>query len=166
MRTTSKRMWLGLASVVVLGGLVWMARPRPADTAVLGAYAQLDQSPVPVMVMGWVQPSAARVQVLPDGYVFTVHADQLGEVTVSGRRGAAPAGDGQLLWQVGDVRYSVATTADPALVQPRLVSLVDARRQLEGGGLDTPLLYLGYLPAFALFTVWAAGAMLLRPFWR
>ena len=58
---------------------------------------------------------------------------------------------------VSDVVYTVQTTADPGLVQARILSLADARKQLTGGQLDTPILYLWYLPAFVVFGVWASS---------
>jgi hypothetical protein len=155
------RTLVGVLSAVLLVGLVWITWPRPADAAVLQAYAQLAQSPVPVKVVGWIQPSAPSAQILPDGYVYRVHAEQLGDLTISGRRGT-PASPGQLAWQEGDVTYTLEATADQQLVQPRVIPLAAARDQLVGGsGWETPLLYLAYLPAFAAFTVWAARSLLL-----
>jgi hypothetical protein len=157
-------MLIGLASVAALIGLIWLTWPRLADTALLQSYVELEQSAVPVGVIGWVLPSAPRVQVLADGYVYTVHDGQLGDVTVSGRRGTAPPAPGPIVWQRDDVTYALQTTADPQLVRARVISLDAARQQLTGGSRwDTPVLYLIYLPAFAAFTVWAARSLLLAP---
>jgi hypothetical protein len=127
---------------------------------VLEAYAQLERSPVPVRVVGWIQPSAPSVQLQPDGYVFKLHAEQLGDLTVSGRRGTAPASAGAFVWQEGDVTYALETTAARDVVEPRLVSLEAARQQLTGNAWDTWILYVGYLPAFAIFTTWSVGLLL------
>jgi hypothetical protein len=156
------RTLVGVLSAVLLVGLVSITWPRPADAAVLQTYAQLEQSSVPVKVIGWIQPTAASAQILPDGYVYRVHAEQLGDLTISGRRGTTPASPGQLAWQEGDVTYTLEATADQQLVQPRVIPLAAARDQLVGGSRwETPMLYLAYLPAFAAFTVWAARSLLL-----
>jgi hypothetical protein len=162
-----KRTLIVLASLAALIGLVWSTWPRSADTAVLQSYAELEQSAVPVMVVGWVLPTAPRVQWLDDGYVYTVHAGQLGDVTIGGRRGMAPPAPGLLVWQTDDATYALQTTADSKLVQAHVTSLDAARQQLTGGSRwDTPVLYLIYVPAFAVFTVWAARSLLFAPLSR
>lgn len=154
---------MSLACVAAVIGLLWLVWPRPADAALLQAYAQLEQSPVPVRVVGWIQAAVVRVEVLPDGYVLSVRAEQMGDLTVSGRRGSLPATNGALEWHEGDVTYAVDTTADVKVVQPRLTSLDVARQQLTSGSWVTPVLYAVYLPAFVAFTVWAARSLLLQP---
>jgi hypothetical protein len=151
---------LRIGSVAVLIALVWLAWPRPVDTEVLAAYAQLERSPVTVKALGWISPSQARAQVLPDGYVLSLQAALLGDVTISGQRRAAPESQSGLTWQEGDVTYVLQTTADRQVVQPRIVSLEEARNQLRANALDTPVLYLGYLPAFVAFGLWATRSLL------
>jgi hypothetical protein len=127
---------------------------------VLQAYAQLERSPVPVKVLGWILPTQARAQLLPNGYVLSLRAGWPGQVTIKGQRGAAPDSQNGLTWQEADVTYVIETTADRNLVQPRIVSLGDGRNQLVGRAWDSPVLYLVYLPAFAVFGLWATRSLL------
>ena len=90
----------------------------------------------------------------PGNYVFN------NSLRGSGQRGGpVPESQNGLTWQEGDVTYMVLTAADRQVVQPRIVSLDEARNQLRGNGWDTPVLYLGYLPAFAVFCLWVTRSL-------
>ncbi|MCA1646200.1 MAG: hypothetical protein LC797_12320, partial [Chloroflexi bacterium] len=126
-------------------------------------YAQLEHAPVPVEVVGWVVTSEPRVELLPNGYMLSVRADELGQVTIAGQRAAAPALPGAATWREGDVTYALQTTADLQLVRPLIVSVTQAEQQIAGSPWDTPVLYLFYLPALLGFGAWATWSLLLRP---
>jgi hypothetical protein len=151
------------SSVVALAGVVWLVWPRATDAALRHAYAQLQHAPVPVEVVGWIETAEPRVELVPNGYVLTVRATQLGEVTIAGQRGTVPAVTGATTWQEGDVTYTLQTTADPQLVRTLLVSGTQAQQQIAGSAWDTPVLYLVYLPALLGFGAWATWQLLLRP---
>jgi hypothetical protein len=150
-------------SAIPLAALVWLAWPRPADPDLRAAYAQLEHAPVPVEVVGFVGASEPRVQLSANGYVLSVRATSLGDVTISGQRGGQADVEDAVTWQAGDVTYVLRTSADPKLVQPRVVPLDEARLQLRGSLWDTPLLFLFYLPALVAFATWATWSLLLRP---
>jgi hypothetical protein len=133
--------WLiGVAALVML---VW---PRPTDGAVREAYRRLSAAAVPVRVIGWTTPTAAQSQLSSEGYTLSVQDPSLGALTISGERGGSPSPGATLSWNEGDTVYTVTTSADPALVVPRVVPLDDALHQFEGSPWDTPVLYLWYLP--------------------
>jgi hypothetical protein len=45
----------------------------------------------------------------------------------------------------------------------RVVPLTLAEQQLTGNRVDTPILYVWYLPLFGLFFVWVVGTSLFQP---
>ena len=151
---------LGAVAITVI---VWRAWPRPVDAELRAAYAELERAPVPALVVGAVVASEPRLQLSSSGYALSVRAADLGEVTITGQRAVRTENPTALSWREGDVTYKLETAADPGLVRARVVPVAEARRQLVGGGWDTPLLYLLYLPALIGFACWATWSLLLRP---
>ncbi|HLZ30400.1 MAG TPA: hypothetical protein VKV73_24025 [Chloroflexota bacterium] len=149
--------------VISLAALVWLAWPLTADADLRAAYAQLEHAPVPVEVVGFVGASDPRVQLFANGYALSIRAATLGDITISGQQGGSTAADNSLTWQTGEMTYALRTSADPQLVQARVVALDEARLQLGGSRWDTPVLYLFYLPALVAFAMWATWALLLKP---
>jgi hypothetical protein len=149
-----RRKWSTAASLAASGvavaglcALVVLAMPRATDQNVRSAYQQLSTATLPVLVLGWIAPDAARVTLTPTGYTLAVHDPDLGDVVVSGARGGQPL-PGETTaqrWNVGDDQYAIQTSAKAAAAS-RVVPLEVARRQIEGSPWDTPLLYLWYLP--------------------
>jgi hypothetical protein len=161
---------ISLVGVLACATLIWQTWPRPADAQVLQAYTDLEHATVPVKVLGWIDPSEPSLQLTTSGYAFSVRDPHLGSITISAQRAAVPviaaatSGPSTRIWQEGDVLYALTTSGDPALAEPRVIPLADARRQLVGNGADTWLLYGLYLPGAALFAGWAlwSGRVLRR----
>jgi hypothetical protein len=156
------RLGSGLGVLAALAIAV-VAYPRPAETSVSRAYAALEHSPVPVEVVGWLQPAEASARLVADGYVLTERSEAFGELTLTGNRDAALLPPGAMTWQESGAAYSLQTTADAALLRSRIVSLDIARQQLNGSGIDIPLLYVVYLPASVLAIGWLTWSLLRRP---
>jgi hypothetical protein len=152
---------LGLA-VLGVAACVWVAYPRPPDANVRDAYAALEGSPVPVEVIGSIEAVDARVQLVAGGYVLHENAAGLGEVTIAGNTDPSQLPPDAVTWQGAGASYAVQAAASEGQVRARVVSLEVARQQLSGSPVDTPLLYLFYLPALALFSAW----MVFRLLWR
>jgi hypothetical protein len=138
---------ISLIGALAIGALVVLVFPRAADQEVRAAYQQLSTAVLPVRVIGWIRPLAPSVSLSDGGYVLSVQDPDLGELVIGGAHGVEPAmrDSASLRWSEGDQRYAVLTTATTA-VAPRIVPLDVAKRQLQGGPWDTPLLYLWYLP--------------------
>jgi hypothetical protein len=156
------RLGVGLGALVAVAIAV-LAYPRPAGTGVLQAYAALERSPVPVEVVGWLQPVDAHAQVLDDGYVLAEQTDSFGELTLAGNRDASQLQPGTLTWQVSGTSYSLQGGGDPAQLESRVVPLRVAQQQLGGASVDVPVLYGLYLPAAVLAFGWLAASLLRRP---
>ncbi|HEY1295371.1 MAG TPA: hypothetical protein VGJ60_20005 [Chloroflexota bacterium] len=148
---------------LVLAAIVLLAYPRPADADVRQVYAELEHSTVPVQVIGWVQPANAHAQLVDGGYVFTEQTDRLGEVRIAADRDASQLPPGDLKWQAADTSYSVQSSGDVEQLAPRVVLLQVAKQQIAGASLDTPLLYVAYLPALILTGAWLTVSLLRRP---
>ncbi|HEY2593154.1 MAG TPA: hypothetical protein VGK33_04570 [Chloroflexota bacterium] len=152
---------LGVLVAIAIAGLAY---PRPADSSVSRAYAVLERSPVPVEIVGWLQPADAHAQVLDDGYVLTEQTDSFGELTLAGSRDASRLPSGTLTWQDSGTSYSLQTGgSDPVQLESRVVRLQVAQQQLGGASVDAPLLYGLYLPAAVLASGWLAVSLLRRP---
>jgi hypothetical protein len=149
--------------VVGLVALVLVAYPKRADSSVLQAYGSLQRSPVPVQVVGWIKPTDAHAQLVAGGYVLTVQAAGVGEVTISGNRDLAALPADGMRWQSADTGYALQTSADQSLISSRITSLQIATDQLTGSTLDSPLLYVVYLPALVAFGGRVAVSLLRRP---
>lgn len=148
---------------VALVGLIIAAYPRPADSSVLDAYQTLEAAPVPVAAVGWIEPSSAQARLLTTGYVLSVEATGLGSIAISGNRDPNQVPEDALSWQQAGTTYWLETSGDPELVRARVTTLENARQQLIGSTvLDTPALYLFYLPVFLVFCVWASVSLLWR----
>jgi hypothetical protein len=150
-------------SAVGLVALVLIAYPRRADSSVPQAYNTLQRASVPVQAVGWIQPIDAQAQLMPGGYVLTMRAAGLGDLTIAGNRDAEALPAGGVRWQDSGTAYALQTGADPSLVRSRVTSVKVATDQLTGSTLDTPLLYVLYLPALVAFGAWVAVSLLRRP---
>jgi hypothetical protein len=150
-------------SLVGLIVIVFLTYPRAADSDVRQAYAELERSTVPVQVIGWVQPANAHAQLVDGGYVFTEQTDRLGQVRIAANRDASQLPPGDLKLQAADTRYSVQSSGDVEQLAPRVVPLPIAQQQIAGASLDTPLLYVVYLPALILTGAWLTVSLLRRP---
>jgi hypothetical protein len=157
-----QRLVIGLACGAVLAALVWAVWPRPAPSLPLQAYAQLAHAPIPVETVGWIDPDSASAQTSQSGYVLILHVPELGELTIAGYPQPSALPSNWLTWRESGVTYALQTEADPRLVRSRLVSLAQAERQLSGNAIDTPLLYLWYVPVFLAFSVSGSLSVLLR----
>jgi hypothetical protein len=154
---------LATLGVLVAVAIAVLAYPRPADTSVMRAYAALERSPVPVEVVGWLQPVDAHAEVLDGGYVLTEQTDSFGELTLAGNRDASRLPAGTPTWQDSGTSYSLQGGGDPAQLESRVVPLQVAQQQLGGVSLDVPLLYGLYLPATVVGFGWLAVSLLRRP---
>jgi hypothetical protein len=154
---------LWVATLIVLVALVLIAYPDRARSSVPDGYLTLEGAPIPVQVIGWIQPLQADAQLSQGGYTLHLQANGLGDLTISGSRDASALPPGGMTWQAAGVSYAIQTTAQPDLVRSRVTSLETATAQLTGSTLDTPLLYLFYLPAFAAVAGWLSVSLLRRP---
>src|SRR5215472_9358965 len=151
---------VGLACGALVVGVVWLAWPRPSPSAVLQTYAALERAPIPVEALGWINPVSASAQISRTGYVLVVRTPELGDVTIAGNQ------DPNLLpldwptWRSSGGSYALRTAADWSLVQSQVVPLSEAEGQLTGNWVDTPVLYLWYVPLFAAFSVWSVWSLL------
>lgn len=150
--------------LLLVGGFVIASWPRPAGSPPLEQYRLLEQAPIPVLVIGWLQPRSARAELVPGGYVVTIDGGSLGTVTVAGNQDAdaLPGGMSQT-WQDGGATYGLASSAIVSEAAARVVPLTLAEQQLTGNRVDTPILYVWYLPLFGLFFVWVVGTSLFQP---
>ncbi len=154
-----------LVSTGALALLVRWVWPSPWNPGLRASFETLRASPVPVLVYVPRQPRDTHAEVTADGYRYTVAAES--NLVVSGRRaqpGARFDGyyrrPGQITWTDGGVEYSVEVGSAEAwtdeIVHDSLLSLDAARLDQWGFSVDTPVLFLFYVPAFAAFTAWAA----------
>ncbi len=155
---------LWVVSAVALVALALIAYPDRAQSSVPDAYVTLERAPIPVAVVGWIQPLEADAQLLPDGYTLHVRANGLGDVTLTGNRDPRAVPPAAVLtWQASGATYALQTVAAPEVVRSRVTTLELAEAQLTGSTLDSPLLYLLYLPAFVGMAVWLGISLLRRP---
>ena len=132
---------------------MWIAWPRSTDAGLRQAYAELEASPVSVLVIGAVLPREAHAELTPSGYTFTAEIRGIGLVTIVGTQTASGP------------RYDLAVPDGSSphtreALQQRLVPLDQASRDAFGSRWDTPLLYLGYLPLLVGFLVLGCVSLL------
>ncbi len=154
-----------VVAIGALGVLVWRAWPGPSNPGLRASFEALRASPVPVLVYVPSQPRETRAEVTSDGYVYTVFAEA--DMVMRGRRaqpGARFDGyhrqPGQIAWTANGTEYAVQARGvdamDDEAVRDSFLPLDAAFVHQWGFQVDTPLLFLFYVPAFAGFTAWAA----------
>jgi hypothetical protein len=158
---------IGIAGISVIGALAW---PQPADTGIRQAYQQLTTAAIPALVVGWISPDAGSVELRPDGYTLRVHDQQFGDLSVEGQRDSvspaatSPQDAAASRRDVGESRqdatYRVDAAYDQFALRSRLIPLNEGMAQLSGHTLDTPLLYLVYLPLLIGVPLLAAASLL------